>query len=303
MNRQAGWESDCTLCPRECHIARANDANGVCHQSVRLRAARAALHYWEEPCISGDAGSGAVFFSGCTLNCVYCQNHTISDGTCGKEISPERLAEIFLELQEQNAWNINLVTAGHFLPAVISALKLAKNQGLAIPVVYNTSGYEKADTIRRLEGLADIYLPDFKYMSEDLAWKYSKAKDYPKVVKQALAEMVRQCPKPVFDGDQMKKGVIVRHLVLPGQTEEAKAVIHYLYETYQDQIYISILNQYTPVATLDTGRYPELGRKLSQEEYDEVVDDAIALGVENGFIQEGDTAEESYIPAFDITGI
>ena len=297
------WETDCTLCPRQCHAARGQGQKGFCGQGIRLRAARAALHYWEEPCISGEVGSGAVFFSGCTLNCVYCQNHNISDGTTGKVISTERLTEIFLELQEQKAWNINLVTAGHFLPAVMKAVCKAKEQGLVIPIVYNTSGYEEADTIRSLEGLVDIYLPDLKYLDASLAERYSGAKDYPVKAKRALAEMVRQCPKPVFDGEQMKTGVIVRHLVLPGRVKEAKDVIHYLYRTYGDQIYISILNQYTSVDSLDTLHYPELGRRVTEEEYDAVVDDAIAIGVENGFIQEGDTAEESYIPAFDITGI
>ena len=297
------WETDCTLCPRHCHAARGQGQKGFCGQGIRLRAARAALHYWEEPCISGEFGSGAVFFSGCTLNCVYCQNHNISDGTTGKVISTERLTEIFLELQEQKAWNINLVTAGHFLPAVVAAIDKAKAQGLVIPIVYNTSGYEEADTIRSLEGLVDIYLPDLKYLDTSLAERYSGAKDYPAKAKLAIAEMVRQCPEPVFDGEQMKSGVIVRHLVLPGRVKEAKDVIRYLYQTYGDQIYISIMNQYTPVESLDTARYPELGRRLTEEEYDAVVDDAIAIGVENGFIQEGDTAEESYIPAFDITGI
>lgn len=292
---------DCCLCPRNCHVNRLQGQRGFCRQTAVVKAARAALHMWEEPCISGDAGSGAVFFSGCTLGCVYCQNHNIANGSVGKEISVERLAEIFLELQDQKAWNINLVTAGHFIPAVIRALDLAKQQGLRIPVVYNTSGYEKEDTIKMLEGYVDIYLPDLKYVDAGLAKKYSFAPDYPKVAKKALAEMVRQTGEAVFEGDRMMRGVIVRHLVLPGLTDESKKVICYLYKTYGERIFISILNQYTPMPQLDG--YTELNRKVTEKEYDEVVDYAISIGVENGFIQEGDTAEESFIPEFDITGI
>lgn len=292
---------DCCLCPRNCHVNRLQGKTGYCGQTAEIRAARAALHMWEEPCISGDSGSGAVFFSGCTLGCVYCQNHKIADGTVGKPISVERLAEIFLELQEQGAWNINLVTAGHFIPSVIRSLNLAKRQGLRIPVVYNTSGYEKVDTLKKLEGYIDIYLPDLKYVDTALAEKYSFAPDYPKVAKAALDEMVRQVGVAQFEGEQMKKGVIVRHLVLPGQSEASREVIRYLYETYGDRIFISILNQYTPMPYLE--RYPELNRKITDEEYDEVVDYAISIGVENGFIQEGDTAQESFIPEFDIMGI
>ncbi len=292
---------DCCLCPRECHVNRLKGKKGYCGQTAEIRAARAALHMWEEPCISGDAGSGAVFFTGCTLGCVYCQNRQIADGTVGKAVSEERLADIYLELQEQGAWNINLVTAGHFAPAVIRSLDLAKRQGLQIPVVYNTSSYEKVDTLKRLEGYIDIYLPDLKYMDTALAGKYSFAPDYPKVAAAALKEMVRQAGDAQFEGDQMKKGVIVRHLVLPGLADASKSVIRYLYETYKDRVYISILNQYTPMPYLK--KYPELNRKVNEEEYDAVVDFAISIGVENGFIQEGDTAQESFIPDFDITGI
>lgn len=318
--------TDCDLCPRNCHVDRTQGKTGYCGQTDQIRAARAALHMWEEPCISGDAGSGAVFFSGCTLGCVFCQNHSIAAGNAGKTISVERLSEIFLELQEQKAWNINLVTAGHFAPQVVQALELAKKQGLRIPVVYNTSGYEKTETLRMFEGLVDIYLPDFKYLSAALADAYSHAADYPQVAKLALQEMVRQVGSAQFEivsgensgrvtdelftdvdyGDseleRMLRGVVVRHLVLPSQVEESKNVIRYLYETYGDQIYISIMNQYTPMPGIEV-RYPELGRKITSQEYDEVVDYAIEIGVENGFIQEGETAEESFIPEFDITGV
>lgn len=292
---------DCILCPRQCHVDRLRGENGFCGQSSRIKAARAALHMWEEPCLSGENGSGTVFFTGCTLGCVYCQNHQIADGTVGKNISVRRLAGIFLELQGQNALNINLVTACHFVPQVVAALKLAKKQGLMLPVVYNTSGYERVETLKLLEGYVDIYLPDFKYMDSGTAKKYSFAEDYPQIAEEALAEMVRQTGEPEFSRNQMTKGVIVRHLVLPGMVDDSKNVIRYLYETYGDQIYISIMNQYTPMPGL--GKYPELNRKITEEEYDEVVDYAISIGVENGFIQEGDTAEESFIPSFDITGI
>lgn len=298
MNREM---KDCCLCPRECHVNRLHGEKGYCGQTAEIQAARAALHMWEEPCISGDAGSGAVFFTGCALGCVYCQNHKIAEGAVGKAVSEEHLADIFLRLQEQGAWNINLVTAGHFLPQMIRTLDLAKRRGLHIPVVYNTSGYEKVDALKKLEGYIDIYLPDLKYVDADLAGRYSLAPDYPQVAKDALREMVRQRGDAQFLGERMMRGVIVRHLVLPGLVTASKHVIRYLYETYGDGIFISILNQYTPMPHLEN--YPELNRKITQEEYDEVVDYAISIGVENGFIQEGDTAQESFIPEFDITGI
>lgn len=295
----------CTLCPRNCSVDRAKGERGVCGQSDKLKVARAALHYWEEPCISGNEGSGTVFFSGCALHCVFCQNANIANGTAGKEISIERLAEIFLELQGQKANNINLVTPGHFVPQIVTALELAKRQGLSIPIVYNTGSYESVDTIKRLDGLVDIYLPDFKYMDVELSTKYSHASDYSEVAQKAIAEMVHQTGKPVFFSDDeegiMRRGTIVRHLLLPGCSEDSKAVIRYLYETYGNGIYISIMNQFTPLSGLE--RYPELNRRVTEEEYEEVVDYAIALGVENGFIQDGETAEESFIPEFDGEGV
>ena len=300
----------CTLCPRSCAVDREKGERGICGQTEVLKVARAALHYWEEPCISGTEGSGAVFFSGCSLHCVFCQNHNIANGTAGKEITVERLAEIFLELQEKKANNINLVTPGHFVPQIVTALECAKGQGLTIPVVYNTSSYENVDTIKKLEGLVDIYLPDFKYMSPELSKKYSHAADYGVVAKAAIAEMVRQTgaaefagggADPVEEGRLMRRGTIVRHLLLPGCTEDSKAVIRYLYETYGNRIYISIMNQFTPLEGLKD--YPELNRRITEAEYDEVVDYAIDLGVECGFIQEGDTAEESFIPEFDGEGV
>lgn len=295
----------CDLCPRKCLVDRKKGEKGICGQTENLKVARAALHFWEEPCISGDAGSGAVFFSGCPLHCVFCQNENIANGTVGKEISVERLAEIFLELQEKGANNINLVTPGHFVPQITKALDLAKQEGLKLPIVYNTSSYETVETIKRLEGYVDIYLPDFKYMSSALSRKYSHAPDYAKVAKEAIAEMVRQTKEAQFvDGDEdnlILKGTIVRHLMLPGCMEDSKRIIKYLHETYGNTIYISIMNQFTPLSNLE--KYPELNRKINAEEYDALVDYAIDIGIENGFIQEGDTAEESFIPAFDCEGV
>ena len=293
----------CRLCPRECDVNRLKGKKGFCGVGAKVMVARAALHMWEEPCISGKEGSGAVFFSGCSLGCGFCQNRRISRGQSGKQITIEHLVDIFLNLQEQKANNINLVTAGQFLPQVAEALKRAKARGLHIPVVYNSSGYEKTEMLNMLDGLVDIYLPDFKYMDPELAGKYSHAKDYPQVAKLALAEMVRQTGMPEFDSrGMMKRGVIVRHLLLPGHVKNSKNVLKYLYKTYGDKIYISMMNQYTPMPGIEK-RFKNLGRTITQKEYDEVVDYAIDLGVENGFIQEGETAKESFIPQFDDTGL
>lgn len=303
-----------------------------------IRVARAALHFWEEPCISGTAGSGAVFFSGCNLGCVFCQNYAISRGHVGKNITVQRLSDIFLELQGKGANNINLVTAGHFLPVVIDALEDAKNRGLSIPIVYNTSSYEKVEAIRDLDGLVDIYLPDLKYVSSRLSGDFSKAPDYFEVASKAIEEMVRQTGEPEFfvkkkaslnqqmslwesedvmdaatynecaddlmsEGREvlMKRGTIVRHLLLPGCTEDSRAVVKYLYDTYGDSIFISIMNQYTPMPQV--AGHPLLSRKVTDDEYNEVLDYAIDSGIENAFMQEGDVAEESFIPDFDCEGL
>ena len=295
----------CTLCPRNCRVDRKNGEKGVCGQTAELKVARAALHFWEEPCISGESGSGTVFFSGCSLHCVFCQNEQIANGTAGKVISIERLAEIFLELKQQGANNINLVTPGHFIPQIKEALWLAKQRGLDLPVVYNTSSYESVEALQSLEGLVDIYLPDFKYMSSELSGKYSHASDYAKVAKAAIAEMVRQTGEPVFDeaGEDglIKRGTIVRHLTLPGCMEDSKRILQYLHDIYGERIYISIMNQFTPLENV--AEYPELNRKITEEEYEELIDYAIDLGIEQGFIQEGETAEESFIPDFGCQGV
>lgn len=322
----------CNLCPRNCGVGR------FCGKGEKLKVARAALHFWEEPCISGTAGSGAVFFSGCNLKCIFCQNEKIRDGLVGKEITEERLSDIFLELQDKGANNINLVTAGHFLPKVIEALEDAKNRGLEIPIVYNTSSYEKVEAIRELDGLVDVYLPDLKYVSSRLSGDFSKAADYFEVASRVIEEMVRQTGEPEFfvkktakldkqlglwesddvmdaatynecadelmdEGREvlMKKGTIVRHLLLPGCADDSKAVIKYLYDTYGDGIFISIMNQYTPMPQV-VG-HPSLARKVTDTEYNAVLDFALDLGVENAFMQEGDVAKESFIPDFDCEGV
>jgi len=267
-----------------------------------VKISRAALHMWEEPCISGEKGSGTVFFSGCNMKCVFCQNKEISTGGFGKEITVERLAQIFLELQKKGALNINLVTPTHYTLQIIQAVKLAKSMGLKLPIVYNTSSYEKVETIKLLAGTVDIWLPDFKYTDNAAASRYSKATDYVEHAKAAIDEMVRQQPQPVFDDEGiMQKGVIVRHLVLPGQVQAAKNAVEYLYNRYGDNIFISIMSQYTPCT--DLGDYPEINRKITAEEYDEVVDFAVETGIENGFLQEGESASESFIPPFNLEGV
>lgn len=320
----------CMLCPRACGVNRMVGARGVCGQSANVRLARAALHFWEEPCISGTNGSGAVFFCGCSLQCVFCQNREIATGQTGIEIPKERLAEIFLELQEQHANNINLVTPGHYAPHIIAAVESARRQGLRIPIVYNTGSYETIDTIRSMEGIVDVYLPDFKYMDAALAEKYSHAKDYPNAAKAAIAEMVRQQPQARFvpelqqregglsveiqsgtdrDTEQkvrthiqvMTAGVIVRHLLLPGMLYDSKQILKYLYEQYGNQIYYSLMSQYTPLAHVKD--YPELTKRVSEEAYAHLVHYAEQLGITNGFTQEREVAEESFIPHFDCEGV
>ena len=293
---------ECRVCPRNCGADRLSDQKGFCRAGAEIILARAALHMWEEPCISGKEGSGAVFFSGCSLGCKFCQNRQISRGQTGKKVTADRLADIFLELQQQKANNINLVTAGHFLPQVAEAIEKSRNRGLQIPVVYNSSGYEKSEMLKLLEGLVDIYLPDFKYMDPELAEKYSYARDYPEVAKEALKEMVRQTGTPEFDRRGiMKKGVIVRHLLLPGHVKDSRRVLEYLLSTYEKEIYISLMNQYTPMPAMKDD--PRLSRKVTDREYQRLIDYGLQLGLENGFIQEGETAKESFIPEFNGEGI
>lgn len=293
---------NCLLCPRKCGINRRTGQTGVCGVSSEIKVARAALHYWEEPCISGKRGSGAVFFSGCSLHCVFCQNREISDGKEGKVISKERLSDIFMELEGKGANNINLVTPGQYIPDIVWAVNNARSRGMKLPIIYNTSGYENVTELKLLEGIVDVYLPDFKYMDSTLSAMYSRAKDYPSVAKQALSEMVRQQPDVVIDDATglIQKGVIVRQLLLPGHVNDAKAVLKYLYDTYHDHVYISMMSQFTPIALKD---YPEINRTVTRREYERLVDYALEIGITNAFIQEGNVAKDSFIPAFDCEGV
>ena len=294
--------NECKLCPKNCKVNRNDGKLGFCNASNKVKIARAALHYFEEPCISGDKGSGTVFFSCCNMKCVYCQNYKISTKNFGSEISIERLSEIFLELQEKGALNINLVTPTPYVPQIIEALKIAKSNGLNIPIVYNTSSYENVETIKMLDGYIDIYLADLKYYDDSYGLKYSNVSNYFYHASNAIEEMVNQIKENVFDDNGvMKKGIIIRHMIIPGLKHDSKNLIKYLYNKYKDKIYISIMNQYTPLKHIKN--YPEINRTLSNEEYDEIINYAIELGINNGFIQEGETCNESFIPDFDNEGV
>ena len=293
--------NSCELCPRKCHINR-NTTKGICSNTSTLKVARSALHYFEEPSISGTNGSGTIFFSGCNLKCCYCQNKEISNDNFGINISVERLSELMLELQVKNANNINLVTPTHFVPSIIEAIKLARANGLSIPIVYNTSGYENINTIKLLAGYVDIYLTDFKYFDNKLGEDLSKVKNYFEVASLALSEMYKQVGINKFnDNGMMTKGIIVRCLVLPTKGNETKKIINYLYKKYQDNIYLSIMNQYTPVTK--STNFPFLNNKVSDSEYDDIINYALDLGVINAYIQEGETSDESFIPPFDLEGL
>ena len=317
-------DKECLLCPRACRVNRKSGEKGFCGMGAKAVVSRAHLHMWEEPCISGKNGSGTVFFCGCNLQCVFCQNRAISgpadsrEITCGDDgahspaqsgeiarivVEPDELADIFLRLQEKGAENINLVTPTQFAGQIAEAIDIARRKGLCIPSVYNCGGYESTDTLKQLEGYIDVWMPDFKYYSDELSLRYSKAAHYFETASEALREMTRQTGgRNIFDENGlMKKGVLVRHLVLPGCTADSKHIIRFLYENFKDAVYISIMNQFTPVG--DLGDYPEINRKLDPDEYRRVVEFAERIGVTNGFVQEGDTAAESFIPAFDGTGI
>ena len=289
--------NSCMLCPRKCKINRLKEV-GFCKVKDKIKIARYSLHYFEEPCISLDKGSGTIFFSGCNLKCIYCQNYDISTNNKGKEISIEEFADICIKLQDAKALNINLVTPTMYIPLIKEGLILAKKKGLKIPVVYNTSGYEEVDALKELEGLIDIYLPDFKYYDDKLGQDFSLVSNYSFCTKKAIKEMYRQVGKPIIKDGLMKKGIIVRHLILPNHIDDSKKIIKYLYDTYKDNIYISIMNQYTPIRNID--KYEELNRTLSEEEYDDVVNYACDLGITKAFIQEGETCKESFIPDFDV---
>lgn len=285
----------CTLCPRECRINRSKES-GYCQASDKIKIARYSLHEWEEPCISKENGSGTIFFSYCNMQCVFCQNYKISKEHVGYEITIEEFANICLELQAMGAHNINLVTPTHYVPQIILGIQKARKKGLTIPIIYNSSGYEKKETIKSLKGIIDIYLPDFKYYNNDLAKKYSHSPNYRQYAIESLKEMINQVGTPIYDSKGvLQKGVIVRHLCLPGETSDTKRILKYLFETYSDQIIISIMNQYTPVRNC---QFQNLNRTLTKQEYDKIIDFAWNLGIRNAFIQEGETQKNSFIPEF-----
>ncbi|WP_276867026.1 radical SAM protein [Enorma massiliensis] len=297
--------SACELCPRRCRADRAAGERGVCGATDTLRLARAALHFWEEPPISGEAGSGTVFFSGCPLKCVYCQNHEISTGNFGIDVSPERLAQIMLELQDQGALNINLVTATHYAHLLPEAIAAARARGLVVPIVYNTSGYERVEAVRELDDLVDIWLTDFKYADAELGCALSHVPDYPSVAQSALIEMARQLERhgggaARADGT-WTRGIIVRHLVLPGHTEDSCRVLDLIWDAVGD-VPISVMNQYTPNAAMRAAG-GELARAVTREEYERVLDHADDLGFTQMFWQEGGAVDESFTPPFDTTGV
>ena len=292
---------NCMLCPRRCKADRTL-RSGFCGMGADIMAARAGLHFYEEPFLSGTCGSGTVFFSGCSLGCVYCQNSSISSGHTGFRISEERLSEIFIEQQQRGAHNINIVTGTHFTPSIAAALKSAKEAGLSVPVIWNSSAYELPETLKMLDGLIDIWLPDFKTRSHELSARYMNAPGYPEAAEASLDYMVRSCGAPVFDSSTklMTRGVVVRHLVIPGNTKDSKNVLRYLYKTYKDSIWISVMSQYTPLSEMP---YPELNRTVTSREYNSVISYALDLGITNALIQEGESAGESFIPVFDGTGL
>lgn len=294
--------SKCRLCPRNCNINRLNGERGFCMAAISPKVARVSLHHFEEPCISGTRGSGTVFFSECNLSCVFCQNHSISQDHVGKEVSIKRLSEIFLEQQERGAHNINLVTPTHYVPQIIEALDIAKTNGLCIPIIYNTSSYENLETIKSLSGYIDIYLPDLKYHNNKFAIKYSNAPDYFKYASLAIEEMVKQTGGCKFDENGiMTKGVIIRHMMLPSLLFDSKKIIDYIHNKFKDLVYVSIMNQYTPLNKVKD--YPEISKPVNPKIYESFIDYCISIGITQGFIQEEGTVKESFVPKFDMRGV
>ena len=289
---------DCMLCPHNCGVNRLNGEKGYCGAPKDMVIARYSLHMWEEPCISGDNGSGTIFFSYCNLKCVFCQNYEISTLNKGRIVNIEEFSNICLELQEAGANNINLVTGTMYVPLIVDGIKLAKKKGLNIPVIYNTSSYENVDTIKMLDGVIDIFLPDLKYYDDSLALKYSNCEEYFKYATKAIWQMYKQVGKPIFDDNGIiKRGVIIRHLMLPNNINDSKRIIKYLYDKYKDDVIISIMNQYTPIRKI---KYEELNSLVSDKEYDELINYAYDLGIRKAYIQDGKSQSESFIPNFSI---
>lgn len=291
----------CNLCPHKCNVDR-EKTKGRCRANNKLRIALTSLHYYEEPCISGKNGSGTIFFSHCNLNCIYCQNHKISSGGFGKEITISHLADIMISLQKNGANNINLVSPTIYVDSIIEGIVLARKNGLKIPIIYNSSGYENAQTIKKLSGYIDIYLPDFKYGIDDLGEKYSKVKNYSNVAKEAIKEMYKQVGKPVYNKEGiLQKGLVIRHLVLPNNLENSKIVLKWIKDTFDDNVIVSVMAQYFP--TYKAKENSKLNRKLTKEEYEEIENYLYDLNLENGYIQELGEHEEEYVPNFDLSEI
>ncbi len=293
----------CEICPRKCGVdrplSRKAGTVGFCGQGTLPVVARAAPHFWEEPCISGSKGSGTVFFSGCPLHCVFCQNDSISRGDCGRELTVPELAQIFVNLAETGVHNLNLVTATHFSPAVAEALKLFKGR---LPVVWNSGGYELTETLKMLEGLVDVYLPDLKFMDPETGRRYAAAPDYFEYASAAILEMYRQVGPPVLDGDGIiRRGLIVRHLVLPGHTTESMRILDWLREQLPPEVMVSLMGQYLPLGR--AAEHPEISRRLLPREYRRVTEHMDAIGLHRGYVQELSAADEAYIPPFDLTGV
>ncbi|WP_458406975.1 radical SAM protein [Anaerotignum sp.] len=294
--------SHCQVCPRKCGIDRTKGQVGFCRAPYLPKVALVSQHNWEEPPISGTKGSGTVFFSHCNLGCVFCQNHDISQDGFGQEISIERLAEIFLEQQKRGFHNVNLVSAVQFIPQVAKALKIAKENGLTIPVVYNSNGYESIEGLKLLEGLVDVYLPDFKYWNDDLGLEYSKCPHYRETAATAILEMRRQVGKDILDENGvMQKGIILRHLVLPGQYKDSCKVLDWVKENLGEETFVSLMSQYTPMHKAK--EIKALSRKLTTFEYDKVVDHFFEIGLKNGFMQKRSSATSEYTPTFDLSGV
>jgi putative pyruvate formate lyase activating enzyme len=313
-NNNLNMLNECKLCNRNCKVNRNNDETGFCKASNKIKLAKAFLHLWEEPPISQGNGSGTVFFSHCNFNCVFCQNYDKSEGitemqnpnsktsVIGIDVSIERLSEIFLELQEKGANNINLVTPTHYVPQIIEALKIAKKNNLNIPILYNTNGYDSIETLKALNGYIDVYLPDFKYFNDKYALKYSKVSNYASNTIKVIDEMVNQVGTPKFDSEgRIIKGVIVRHLMLPGLLFDSKKIVDLLYNRYGNNIYISLMNQYVPMFT--ACNYPEINKRLNPKHYDSLINYALELGVTNGFIQDEGSNTTDFIPSFNLDGV
>lgn len=301
-NKNLNLLKNCNICPRNCGIDRTKINSGFCKSSDKVRVARVSLHQWEEPCISGEEGSGTVFFSGCNLNCVFCQNHDISQEGIGKEITIERLSDIFLEQQKRGANNINLVTPTHYAVQIVEALKIAKKKGLNIPVVYNSNGYEALHTLELLRGYVNVFVPDLKYFKNEYGLRYSKVTNYFSNASKAIEKMFEIAGEVEFDERGIiQKGVIIRHLMLPGLLFDSKKIVDYIHKTFGDKVYLSIMNQYTPM--FKACDYKEINKPLNSKHYDSLIEYCLDIGIKNAFIQDEGTDEKSYVPEFDLRGV